>query len=99
MFSGIGGFRSGLEAAGGFECIGFCEIDKNAAKAYRAIYNTEKEAYFSDAREIDTAELGEFDLLVAGFPCQPYPEKIVIPKNDIKPHKTEGFNYKLRNNK
>lgn len=49
MFSGIGGFRSGLEAAGGFECIGFCEIDKNAAKAYRAIYNTEKEAYFSDA--------------------------------------------------
>ena len=72
MFSGIGGFRSGLEAAGGFECIGFCEIDKNAAKAYRAIYNTEKEAYFSDAREIDTAELGEFDLLVAGFPCQPF---------------------------
>lgn len=72
MFSGIGGFRSGLEAAGGYECIGFCEIDKNAAKAYRAIYNTEKEAYFSDAREIDTAELGEFDLLVAGFPCQPF---------------------------
>ena len=49
MFSGIGGFRSGLEAAGGFECIGFCEIDKNAADAYRAIYNTESEAYFNDA--------------------------------------------------
>ena len=72
MFSGIGGFRSGLEAAGGFECIGFCEIDKNAADAYRAIYNTESEAYFNDAREINTSELGDFDLLVAGFPCQPF---------------------------
>ena len=77
MFSGIGGFRSGLEAAGGFECIGFCEIDKNAAKAYRAIYNTEKEAYFSDAREIDTAELGEFDLLVAGFPSDVADDKLL----------------------
>ena len=28
MFAGIGGFRSGLEAVGGFECIGHCEIDK-----------------------------------------------------------------------
>ncbi len=27
MFAGIGGFRSGLEAVGGFECIGHCEID------------------------------------------------------------------------
>lgn len=72
MFSGIGGFRSGLEAASGFECIGFCEIDKNAADAYRAIYNTESEAYFNDEREINTSELGDFDLLVAGFPCQPF---------------------------
>ena len=30
MFAGIGGFRSGLEAAGGFECAGHCEIDKYA---------------------------------------------------------------------
>ncbi len=28
MFAGIGGFRSGLEAIGGFECVGYCEIDK-----------------------------------------------------------------------
>ena len=38
MFSGIGGFRSGLEAAGSFECVGHCEIDKYANKAYNAIY-------------------------------------------------------------
>ena len=38
MFAGIGGFRSGLEAVGGFECIGHCEIDKYANQAYNAIY-------------------------------------------------------------
>ena len=28
IFAGIGGFRSGLEKAGGFECVGYCEIDR-----------------------------------------------------------------------
>ncbi|MCM1061136.1 MAG: DNA cytosine methyltransferase [Eubacterium sp.] len=44
-FAGIGGFRSGLEQAGGFECVGFCEIDPHAAAAYRAIYDVQKEEY------------------------------------------------------
>lgn len=34
MFAGIGGFRSGLEAIGGFEYIGCCEIDKYAKQSY-----------------------------------------------------------------
>ena len=34
MFAGIGGFRSGLEVIGGFECVGHCEIDKHANQAY-----------------------------------------------------------------
>ena len=42
MFAGIGGFRSGLEKAGGFECVGYCEIDKYAKKAYEAMYDTER---------------------------------------------------------
>ena len=37
MFAGIGGFRSGLESVGGFECMGHCEIDKYANQAYNAI--------------------------------------------------------------
>lgn len=45
MFAGIGGFRSGLEAVGGFECIGHCEIDKRTNMAYCAIYDTEGEYY------------------------------------------------------
>lgn len=72
MFAGIGGFRSGLEKAGGYECIGFCEIDKYAKAAYKAMYNTENEVYFDDARTINTDKLADFDLLVAGFPCQSF---------------------------
>ena len=30
MFAGIGGFRAGLTRAGGFQCVGHCEIDKAA---------------------------------------------------------------------
>ena len=52
MFAGIGGFRSGLEAIGGFECIGYCEIDKYAKQAYEAMYDTGGELYFEDARKI-----------------------------------------------
>ncbi|WP_066533800.1 DNA cytosine methyltransferase [Hungateiclostridiaceae bacterium KB18] len=37
MFAGIGGFRSGLEAVGGFECVGHCEIDKYANQAWRVL--------------------------------------------------------------
>ena len=33
MFSGIGGFREGLTRAGGFECVGHCEIDKYAHRS------------------------------------------------------------------
>ena len=45
MFSGIGGFRAGLEAIGGFECVGHCEIDKYANQAYNAIYEPKGELY------------------------------------------------------
>lgn len=48
MFSGIGGFRSGLERIGGFECIGHCEIDKYANQAYNAIYEPKGEIYYED---------------------------------------------------
>lgn len=40
IFAGIGGLRSGLEKAGGFECVGYCEVDKYAKKAYETMYAT-----------------------------------------------------------
>lgn len=72
MFSGIGCFRSGLEAVGGFECIGHCEIDKYANQAYNAIYEPKGELYFEDARTINPNDLPDIDLICAGFPCQSF---------------------------
>ena len=73
MFSGIGGFRAGLNRTGGFECIGHCEIDKYANASYKALHNPkESEIYYEDATTIDTDTLPEFDLLCAGFPCQAF---------------------------
>ena len=73
MFAGIGGFRAGLARAGGFQCVGHCEIDKYADASYRAIHDIrEEERYYPDAREIDPRDLPDFDLLCGGFPCQAF---------------------------
>lgn len=73
MFAGIGGFRAGLARAGGFQCVGHCEIDKYADTSYRAIHDVGKEErYYPDAREIDPRDLPDFDLLCGGFPCQAF---------------------------
>ena len=73
MFSGIGGFRAGLERAGGFTCIGHCEIDKHADKAYQTVHNVkESEVFYEDATQINTGTMPDFDLLCGGFPCQAF---------------------------
>ena len=72
MFSGIGGFRSGLEKVGGFECVGYCEIDEYARRAYEAMYNTKGEMYFEDATKINSDDLPDIDLITGGFPCQSF---------------------------
>ena len=72
MFAGIGGFREGLQLAGDFKCVGYCECDKYAQQSYRALFNCEEEWYSSDARKIESDELPEFDLLCGGFPCQAF---------------------------
>ncbi len=74
MFAGIGGFRTGLTRAGGFQCVGHCEIDKYANASYEAIYEPGKEErYYHDATQKSTpADLPDFDLLCGGFPCQAF---------------------------
>ena len=94
MFAWIGGFRAGLTRAGGFQCIGHCEIDKYAEASYRAIHDIRKEErYYPDARTIDPNDLPDFDLLCGGFPCQAYPEGKNIPKFQRKPLKCKGLCY------
>ena len=74
MFSGIGGFREGLTRAGGFECVGHCEIDKYANRSYNALFDTKGEWFIEDARKTDPSAMPDFRLLCGGFPCQTYPE-------------------------
>lgn len=71
-FSGIGGFRSALERVGEFEIVGWCEIDRFAQKAYKALYDTGGEQFYENIRDIDVGKLADFDLLIGGFPCQPF---------------------------
>ena len=71
LFSGIGGFRIGLERAG-FKPIGYCDNDEYANKLYSAYFDTTKELFFNDIKSIDTSKLPDFDILCAGFPCQSF---------------------------
>ena len=69
LFSGIGGFHSGLEKAG-MRCIGWCEFDKFAQKSYRAMYDTEGLWFSDDIRTTKGYELPRADIWTFGFPCQ-----------------------------
>ena len=69
FFSGVGGFRQGLELAG-MKCIGFCEKDKFARKSYEAMYDTKGEWFHDDITTIDPTRLPKADLWCAGSPCQ-----------------------------
>ena len=71
FFSGIGGFRLGLERAG-FKCVGYCDNDEYANKLYRNYFDTTHEVFFDDITTINTKELPDFDILCAGFPCQSF---------------------------
>ena len=57
MFSGIGGFREGLTRAGGFECVGHCEIDKYANRSYNALFDTKGEWFVEDPPTIQHGRL------------------------------------------
>ena len=72
MFSGIGGFREGLTRAGGFTCVGHCEIDKYANRSYNALFDTKGEWFVEDARKADPETMPDFQLLCGGFPCQAF---------------------------
>ena len=70
LFSGIGGIDLGFIQAG-FDVVWANEFDKNAATTYRANFG-DKHLVEKDIRQIDTSEIPDFDVLAAGFPCQPF---------------------------
>ncbi len=68
--SGIGAGRLGLENLD-LKCLAFSEIDKKSEKTYRKFFG-EEEKNFGDLMKIKTKELPNFDIMIAGFPCQSF---------------------------
>ncbi|MBW2560712.1 MAG: DNA (cytosine-5-)-methyltransferase [Deltaproteobacteria bacterium] len=68
LFAGVGGFRLALERLG-WECVGWCEVDRFCQRVYRHRW-PDGGWFWGDATTLPTAEMPDFDLLVAGFPCQ-----------------------------
>lgn len=68
LFAGIGGFRLAMESLGG-KCVYSCEIDQHACSMYEANFG---ENPYGDIRQIHLEALPDFDILCAGFPCQPF---------------------------
>ncbi|MCK6458836.1 MAG: DNA (cytosine-5-)-methyltransferase [Planctomycetes bacterium] len=84
LFAGIGGMRLGFEAAGG-SCVFTCEWDDRAQQTYRANFGDEPIA--GDIRALDLEAIPAHDVLVAGFPCQPFSIAGVSKKNALgRPH-------------
>ena len=71
LFAGIGGIRLGVEQAfGSVDCVFTSEIDKHAVTTYKA--NFKDSHIFGDIKQIDENDVPDHDVLLAGFPCQPF---------------------------
>ncbi len=86
LFAGIGGMRLGFEAAGG-KCIFASEWNPYSQKTYRANFPADNHEIAGDIREVREKEIPVHDVLVAGFPCQPFSIAGVSKKNALnRPH-------------
>ncbi|MBV1706968.1 MAG: DNA (cytosine-5-)-methyltransferase [Hyphomicrobiales bacterium] len=86
LFAGIGGLRRGFEHIGG-ECVFTCEWDKYSQQTYRANNPDDNHAIAGDIRAVDTGAIPFHDVLLAGFPCQPFSIAGVSKKNALnRPH-------------
>ncbi|MFQ6054842.1 MAG: DNA (cytosine-5-)-methyltransferase [Methanosarcinales archaeon] len=72
LFSGIGGFRLGLQKVSPkFKCVWSCDNNKYANQIYIKNFGGENH-YTDDIRKKEAEQIPDFDILCAGFPCQAF---------------------------
>lgn len=95
LFAGIGGMRIAFEKQGG-QCVFTSEWDAYAKKTYLANFaDTDGHQFVGDITTVDEDDIPDHDVLLAGFPCQPFSIAGVSKKNALgRPHgfqdKTQG---------
>lgn len=96
LFAGIGGMRIGLEKAGG-ECVFTSEWNQHSRQTYAANFADGPDHPFeADITKVDVNKIPQHDLLVGGFPCQPFSIAGVSKKNSLG--KAHGFQCKEQGN-
>ena len=87
LFAGIGGTRLAFENVGG-KCIFTSEWDKFSCQTYRENHHDDHEI-LGDIKQVYEKDIPDHDVLVAGFPCQPFSLAGVSKKNSLG--KAHGF--------
>lgn len=82
LFAGIGGIRMAFEAHGG-RCVFTSEWDSWAQKTYLANFPGSSHALAGDITKVDEHDIPDHDVLLAGFPCQPFSIAGVSKKNAL----------------
>ena len=89
LFAGIGGFRFGFEPTGG-ACVWSCEINPHARRTYSCNHHVPDSEIFPDIRYANAiTDVPNHDVLIAGFPCQPFSKAGVSKNNSL--HRAHGF--------
>ncbi len=87
LFAGIGGIRLGFETHGG-QCVFTSEWNKFAQKTYLENFpESASHTFAGDITAVDEKDIPDHDILLAGFPCQPFSIAGVSKKNALgRPH-------------
>jgi len=86
LFAGIGGMRTGFERAGG-RCVFTSEWNLWARKTYVENFGFEEDRFAGDIVQVAADDIPDHDVLLAGFPCQPFSIAGVSKKNSLgRPH-------------